>query len=727
MLDSWSFHLSPSPSTSSSARSSHLSVLTSVSSSTSPLPSPTGSKTHAFFASPFGDDSSMPQPPPNPPKRATSSSPKSEASEVSAEDTPRIEHKAPARSLNAEFFGPSLLPTPPASIRSFSGSASGSRDNSTSPPSARLPLPPLSRFFPSRARYGSESEHTSHAPLTNVRRDFVQLDTSATPHAHPGAYHPHAGELTVSPVDTDHAQDLRASEPSQVTPKPPRTEEASYVVTQPPPSPPASEPEQQPPPAETKLEPGVTLASSSLTLELLKPLGTGTFSSVWLARDTKGQLGALELVRKSSLARSKSFRRGRSRPIDGTRPTRKKDAKDRRTGDGRPVLSPSGEEAGKMLGDQEKTGRLVAVKMTHRSICDANSRSRVSFVREVEVLRHISHPSIVSYLHSFSTPSHHCLVLEHVGGGELLDLIDKPESHACIDEPLVRRIWGELCKAVAWMHSVGLVHRDIKLENILLTTNPLVRPLPSSSLIKLTDFGLSRFIDPAQPQLTTLCGSESYAAPELVMGRAYDGRETDAWACGVVLYALAMRRLPFDSVPPNGAGIEHEQQMRAEADWEVQRRKKGERRALLVRIAKCEYSWPEPEPGSSSGSESVHGGTRGAALAHSAGIRRMVSKLLVRDPSKRARLADLWEDEWMRGEGAPAPPVLPAADEPLPSSATEPTAPPLPVEDEVRVAPLTPDDVDGEADVDVDADVEDEGVLVDSEDIGPGSVARQEH
>ena len=56
-------------------------------------------------------------------------------------------------------------------------------------------------------------------------------------------------------------------------------------------------------------------------------------------------------------------------------------------------------------------------------------------------------------------------MLECVGGGELLDLVDNPESHARMDEPLVRRIWGELCRAVAWMHSVGLVHRDIKLES----------------------------------------------------------------------------------------------------------------------------------------------------------------------------------------------------------------------------------------------------------------------
>lgn len=92
-------------------------------------------------------------------------------------------------------------------------------------------------------------------------------------------------------------------------------------------------------------------------------------------------------------------------------------------------------------------------------------------------------------------------------------------------------------------------------------------PSPTFPLIKLTDFGLSRFIDPSHPWLTTRCGSEAYAAPELVVGRSsqsqqhqldtsstfpqggYDARQTDAWACGVVLYALATRSLPFDSPP----------------------------------------------------------------------------------------------------------------------------------------------------------------------------------
>lgn len=71
----------------------------------------------------------------------------------------------------------------------------------------------------------------------------------------------------------------------------------------------------------------------------------------------------------------------------------------------------------------------------------------------------------MAYIHAFSTPSHHILVLEHVAGGELFDLVSSQDTHARLSEPLLRRIFGELCRAVAWMHAVGLVHRDIKLES----------------------------------------------------------------------------------------------------------------------------------------------------------------------------------------------------------------------------------------------------------------------
>ena len=310
-------------------------------------------------------------------------------SEASTEDTPRLPHTTPARTLNAEFFGVALLPTPPPSIRSLSHSSAPSRDASTSPPPHRNPLPPLSRFFPSRARYGSESEHPSpsHAHGTNVRREFVHLDTGAPF----GAEAYHAGEQTESPVE-----DQLVQAPPALQPHPPSTH-LTPTATAHPPTPPPSEPEQ------VKLQSGIMVSSSSLELELVKPLGTGSFSSVWLARDTKGQLNALELVRKSSLARSKSLRGRRSRTIDGTRPTRKHDwAKERAASEGdalpapkSPLLSPQDQipRAKKIVGRHKGNGgRLVAVKMTERELCDSSSRSRVSFVREVEVLR-VSLPS----------------------------------------------------------------------------------------------------------------------------------------------------------------------------------------------------------------------------------------------------------------------------------------------------------------------------------------------
>jgi serine/threonine protein kinase len=178
--------------------------------------------------------------------------------------------------------------------------------------------------------------------------------------------------------------------------------------------------------------------------------------------------------------------------------------------------------------------------------------------------------------------------------------------------------------------------------DILLTSNILAGELPpvKTPLLKLTDFGLARFIDPAQPMLATRCGSESYAAPELVTGSQYDGRQTDAWACGVVLFALAARQLPFDARPPGAPAVQTSK----------------DRRKMLVRIANGEYTWPGAEPfGDDESADAAK--LAGAALARSPGVRRVVARLLVRNPAKRSTMAMLWEDEWMWGEGAPVAPA----------------------------------------------------------------------
>lgn len=95
------------------------------------------------------------------------------------------------------------------------------------------------------------------------------------------------------------------------------------------------------------------------------------------------------------------------------------------------------------------------------------------------------------------------------------------------------------------------------------------------AVITISDLGLSRRIPepPESPLLHTRCGSEDYAAPEILMGQPYDGRSTDAWALGVLLYAMMENRLPFDALPGT----------------------RGDPAKLRARtphrIARCEWSW----------------------------------------------------------------------------------------------------------------------------------------
>ena len=262
-------------------------------------------------------------------------------------------------------------------------------------------------------------------------------------------------------------------------------------------------------------------------------------------------------------------------------------------------------------------------------------------------------------------------------------------------------------------------------------------PPLSVPLIKLTDFGLSRFIDPDAPLLSTRCGSEAYAAPELVLGRMalsragsqsqrvttttststttesardkegyYDPRQTDAWACGVVLYALATRALPFDppvmtavsSVAPSRDGSLRRRKSAMGSRKGRRRTGQGEvvgtvqtpvvvqprdaknegkrRRDMLMRIAQCEYTWPddddidneeglegwdEADPELEPESESESNLPISPPSLVIPELKRVVDRLLVRDPTKRARLVELWDEPWLRGEGAPNPPACACA------------------------------------------------------------------
>lgn len=207
---------------------------------------------------------------------------------------------------------------------------------------------------------------------------------------------------------------------------------------------------------------------------------------------------------------------------------------------------------------------LVAVKTTTLR-GDPGSPQRLQLEealrRDIELLVDLPpHPCIMRLL-AFNIDAERALsVLPYCPGGDLFDLIAKFRSRLSCN--LIRRIFADIVDAVAYLHENLVVHRDIKLENVLLDIDVqkllnLEDPIHLSHPIAvLTDLGLARRIDSLNPLLTTRCGSEDYVSPELLMGRPYDGRETDCWALGVLLYAMLEGRLPFDPPPtsPNSSG-----------------------------------------------------------------------------------------------------------------------------------------------------------------------------
>jgi serine/threonine protein kinase len=144
----------------------------------------------------------------------------------------------------------------------------------------------------------------------------------------------------------------------------------------------------------------------------------------------------------------------------------------------------------------------------------------------------------------------------------------------------------------------------------------------------------------------------------------YDARETDAWACGVVLYALVARKLPFGEGP--GEALPVVNKISGEGGGGgMSGFSPMERRQWLMKIARGEWHWPEHSvegEDASTESTSTDSGLRGPSLVRSTGAKRAVEKLLVRDPSRRVRVKDLWSDEWVSGGGGgggavPAPAI----------------------------------------------------------------------
>jgi len=210
-------------------------------------------------------------------------------------------------------------------------------------------------------------------------------------------------------------------------------------------------------------------------------------------------------------------------------------------------------------GIERETGKRYAVKIIEKKRLAQNSGGVVSpdsLLREAEILKKVNHTNITMFKELYQTPKVIYIVMEYVGGGELLDHILQRGHYS---EPETAAILSQMLNAVNYLHSRNIVHRDLKPENILLVkTNDdgeeeydgedfsRIDPLT----IKITDFGLAKFL--GNEGLRTYCGTPQYFAPEVlsrkhtVMGQGRYGKAVDMWSIGVILYVLLCGVPPFE-------------------------------------------------------------------------------------------------------------------------------------------------------------------------------------
>src|SRR3989440_10534440 len=234
----------------------------------------------------------------------------------------------------------------------------------------------------------------------------------------------------------------------------------------------------------------------------------------------------------------------------------------------------------------------VAVKLIRRESVQTNPSRLPKIQREISILQGLAHPNIVRLHEMVETERHIGIILEYASGGELFDYI---LNHRYLKDQAARRLFAQLVSGVGYLHKKGIVHRDLKLENLLLDQN---------RNIIITDFGFANTFNPNDELsdeieynlgnrefvrkyrldrqdekgrrkgdlMQTSCGSPCYAAPELVVSDSlYTGRKVDVWSCGVILvshglivssqakancaqYAMLAGYLPFDDDPANPEG-----------------------------------------------------------------------------------------------------------------------------------------------------------------------------
>lgn len=183
------------------------------------------------------------------------------------------------------------------------------------------------------------------------------------------------------------------------------------------------------------------------------------------------------------------------------------------------------------LGMHKLARKLVAIKSMNKQYLN-NESSNKKVRQEVSIIKRTRHPNVVKLYETFESNKYVLFSMEMWAGGDLLNYVRKRRK---LKENVAKILFKQIIEAIGYIHTRSIVHRDIKLDNIL---------LDGKGNVKIGDFGVSRIVKPGEI-MKEQWGTPAYIAPEILEDKGYTGYAVDIWSAGVVLYSMLYGSVPF--------------------------------------------------------------------------------------------------------------------------------------------------------------------------------------
>ena len=247
------------------------------------------------------------------------------------------------------------------------------------------------------------------------------------------------------------------------------------------------------------------------------------------------------------------------------------------------------------------SGQVFALKQMCKS--DIVQMGQVEHImQETQILSTITHPFVTNKFGGFVTKANLILIMEFCPGGDLFDQLYRHKSFSLKD---VRIFSSQILLPLEYLHALGIVHRDLKLENVMLCAE-------DPRAVKIVDFGLA--VDYTAGQLfREKVGSKSYRSPEILAGAGYEGPPADVWALGIVIFSLAAGFFPLDEA--------------RSTDWRFARLAQEQAKE----VGACDAIFAMYK----------------RACPFTQDFKAMLDGMLTIDPKKRATVAGLSENRWL--------------------------------------------------------------------------------